>query len=108
MADRVTFTPRSAQRIADVVLKVEAGDRNNRGVMFGSPGTPAEKVFRVCTFTGAWAKNTLKSVTFKYQTSTPNTVSSINLFADVAASTATRNCAIARDGTAWHLIAAEC
>lgn len=107
MLERMTFTPKSADRIASAVRKVEAGDRQNVGVSFSAAVTP-EKVFRVCTFTGAWTKNTLKAVTFKYQTSTPNTVSSVNLFADVAASTATRNCAIARDGTAWHLIAAEC
>jgi hypothetical protein len=44
-------------------------------------------------------------VTFKYQTSTPNTVTATNLFAAVPAS---GNCAIAREGTAWYLIAAEC
>lgn len=103
MADRVTFTPRSAQRIADVVLKVEAGDRNNRGVMFGSPRTPAEKVFRVCTFTGAWAISTSKTVTFKNQTTTPNTVSASNLFWPVPEGPQ-RDCAIAKEGTAWYLL----
>jgi hypothetical protein len=42
-------------------------------------------------------------------TTTPNTVAAMNLFAQIAtSSSATRNCAIARDGTAWYLIAAEC
>jgi hypothetical protein len=63
------------------------------------------KVFRICTFTGAWTKGGSKTATFKYQTATPNTVTAINLFANVPAS---GDCAIARDGTAWFLIAAEC
>lgn len=67
--------------------------------------TPAQSVFRICTFTGAWSKNTQKTVTFKYQTSTPNTAIATNLFAEVPAS---GDCAIAKDGTAWFLIAAEC
>jgi hypothetical protein len=58
------------------------------------------KVFRICTFTGAWAINALKTVTFKYQTSTPNTASATNLFAAVPAPTGSGDCAIAKDGTA--------
>jgi hypothetical protein len=66
------------------------------------------KVFRICTFTGAWSKGASKTVAFKYQTSTPNTVTATNLFADVSTATSGVSCAIARDGTAWFLIAAEC
>jgi len=64
--------------------------------------------FKICTFTGAWAIDALKTVTFKYQTNTPNTVSASNLFAAVPAPSGNGNCAIARDGTAWFLIAAQC
>jgi len=67
------------------------------------------KVFRVCTFTGAWAINTDKTVTFRGVTATPNTVIATNLFSTVGGTaSSTKNCAIARDGTAWYLIAAEC
>lgn len=72
---------------------------------------PTQKTFRICTFTGAWAINSTKTVTLKYVTATPNTVSASNLFASITTATGTstqRNCAIARDGTAWFLIAAEC
>lgn len=68
----------------------------------------APKVFRVCTFTGSWSIGSQKTVTFKYETSTPNTVVATNIFATVGSTSATRNCAIAKDGTAWFLIAAEC
>jgi hypothetical protein len=66
------------------------------------------KVFRICTFTGAWSIAAAKTVTFKYQTTTPNTVVATNLFAAVPAPTGSGDCAIAKDGTAWFLIAAVC
>jgi hypothetical protein len=106
--ERVTFTRPAAERIAKVVRAVEGGDRDTPGIYFGSaPGAAPGKTFRVCTFTGAWSKNTAKTVTFRNQTSTPNTVSSENLFISLPGSTATsssRVCAIAKEGTAWHLI----
>ena len=70
-----------------------------------SPGDG--KVFRICTFTGAWSKNAGKVVTYKFQSATPNTVSAINVFVGMTATTG-GNCAIAKDGTAWFLIQAEC
>ena len=106
--ERVTFTRPAAERIAKVVRAVEGGERDSPGIYFGSaPGAAAGKTFRVCTFTGAWSKNSAKVVTFKNQTSTPNTVSCQNIFISLPGSTATsssRVCAIAKEGTAWHLI----
>ena len=109
---RVDFTRSAAERIANVVRTVEAGDRDGEALRFGR-AIPADsftgkKIFRICTFTAAWSKNATKTVTLKYQTSTPNTFVAMNLFAEIASSTATRNCAIAKEGTAWYLIAAEC
>jgi hypothetical protein len=66
------------------------------------------KVFRICTFTGAWSIAAAKTVTFKYQTATPNTVVATNLFAAVPPPGGTGDCAIAKEGTAWYLIAAVC
>lgn len=63
---------------------------------------------RIGTFTGSWTKNADKTVTFKYQTTTPNTVTATNLFAEISVDCGIRNCAIAKDGTAWFLISAEC
>lgn len=107
--ERVTFTRPAAERIAKVVRQVEAGDRNAAPLQFGLKGAGGTqpKVFRICTFTGAWNINVSKVVTFKYQTTTPNTVSATNLFASLGTSGSDpRNCAIAREGTAWFLIAA--
>ena len=73
--ERVTFTRPAAERIAKVVRAVEGGDRDTPGIYFGSaPGAAPGKTFRVCTFTGAWSIGDTRSVTFKNQTSTPNTV----------------------------------
>ena len=101
----VTFTRPAAQRIAAAVRKVEGGSRDQPPFGFEHPqGIGSNvKVFRVCTYTGAWSKGTDKTVTFKYATSTPNTVSATNLFFPVT-STAGGDCAVAKDGTAWFLI----
>jgi hypothetical protein len=110
-AQRVTFTKTASERIASAVRKVETGDRDASGFGLGVrlQDVGIAKVFRICTFTGAWSKNTFKTVTFKFATNTPNTVSASNLFANIStSSTGTLNCAIAREGTAWYLVAAEC
>lgn len=107
----VQFTRESADRIARVVRSAEVTPVRGRPLSFEPvfASKPSGSVFRICTFTGAWSINTDKTVTFKYQTSTPNTAVATNLFASLNGSTAsTYNCAIARDGTAWFLIAAEC
>jgi hypothetical protein len=71
-------------------------------VLTGKP----ESVFRVGTFTGSWSINTSKTVTLRGST---DTKSALNLFAGITStSTQTKNCAIAKDGTAWYLIAAQC
>lgn len=102
---RVDFTRGAAERIANAVRLVETGSRD--GAPF-SPGraidTPGGgKTFRVCKFTGGWSIDSSKTVSFKYQTSTPNTVTAINLFLELP-DDGEKNCAIAKDGTAWHLI----
>ena len=106
----VSFSRPAAQRIAKAVRTVEAGDRNQPGLTFDHPMPGGGKVFRVCTFTGAWSKNAAKVVTFRGITSTPNTAVAQNIFVAISGTTATttKNCAIAKDGTAWYLIAAEC
>lgn len=109
--DRVVFTRPAAERISKVVRTVEAGDRDQAGLTFGNRVGGSGKVFRVCTFTGAWSKNSAKVVTFRGITSTPNTAVAQNIFVAITGTTSTsttKNCAIAKDGTAWYVIAAEC
>jgi len=110
--DPTQFTLESAERIANVVRAAELSGPEARPLSFAREDFfRNRKAFRVCTFTGAWAINAEKTVTFKNQTATPNTVSAVNIFAALTGTTATstfRNCAIAKDGTAWYLIAAQC
>ena len=108
----VTFSRQSAQRIAKVVRTVEAGNRDQPGITFDHP-LPGigGRMFRMATFTGSWTIDAQKVVTFLNQTTTPNTVSAYNVFATISGSTATsafKHVAVAKDGTAWYAIAAEC
>lgn len=108
MADRVTFTRSAAERIASVVRTVEAGNRDT-GALPTLPrlgGGGGGKPIRICTYTGPWSIGSSKVVTFKNQTATPNTASATNLFLPLP-SNGTRDCAIAKDGSAWYLIQAQ-
>jgi hypothetical protein len=109
--ERVTFTRPAAERIAQVVRTVEQGDRDSAGLRFPRPigaGGGEPKAFRICTFTGAWAIDTLKTVTFYQQSVTPNTLSVSNLILPVpqlSDNTATPTiCCVGRDGASWYLI----
>ena len=105
MSDLTQFTIDSAQRIARVVRVVEDATPQARPLSFERiDALQKPKLFRVCTFTGAWAIGDTKTVTLKNQTNTPNTVSAVNLFLPVPAPNAVTDCAIAKDGTAWYLI----
>jgi len=105
--ERVSFTRPAAERIGKAVRLVEAGDRDLGPIEWGPRGGAASgKVFRVCTFTGAWAINSAKTVTFRNVTTTPNTVIATNLIYDLP-NQGELPCGIAKDGTAWHLIAVK-
>jgi hypothetical protein len=98
------FTRESAERIARVVRAAELAVPQARPLTFDRID-PQRKIFRVCTFTGAWAIGSAKTVTFRNVTSTPNTVSAVNLFFPVSsAPTAALNCAVAKDGSQWYLV----
>jgi hypothetical protein len=102
--ERVTFTKPAAERIAKVVRAVEGGDRDAGPLTFGNRGVAGNpKLFRVCTFTGAWSINATKTVTFRNQTATPNTVAAVNLFCGLDPS-GSCDVSIAKDGTAWYLV----
>jgi hypothetical protein len=104
-AQRVVFTTGAAGRIANAVLKVERGDRDSQSVAWypRMDGVGREKTFRICTFTGSWSIGSSKTVTFKNQTTTPNTVAATNLFWPIPDGPQ-RDCSIAKDGTAWYLL----
>jgi hypothetical protein len=101
----VTFSRQSAQRIAKVVRTVEAGNRDQPGITFDhpQPGGIGGRAFRMATFTGSWSIDATKVVTFIHQTTTPNTTSVVNELISLP-DAGTRNCAIAKEGTAWYLV----
>ena len=102
--ERVSFTRPAAERIGKAVRQVEAGDRDLGPLEWGPRGGGgAGKVFRVCTFTGAWSINSAKVVTFRNVTSTPNTASVTNLVCGLSP-TGSCDVSIAKDGTAWYLV----
>ena len=106
----IRFDRGSGQRIAAAVLQVERGNRDQPPISTSPAlGASEPRRIRMGTFTGAWALNASNTVTFRTTTSTPNTAVAVNIFAAIATSaTSPRNCAIAKDGTAWYLIAAQC
>jgi hypothetical protein len=92
-----------AERIGKAVTFVEGLRRpRNPSVLPRAPGA-SEVVFRVCTFTGSWSINASKTVTFRGVTSTPNTVSAVNLVCGLNPS-GPCDVSIAKDGTAWYLV----
>ena len=102
--DAVQFTRESAERVARVVRQAELTPAAASPLTFvNRPGGLSGKVFRVCTFTGAWSIGSTKHVTFKYQTTTPNTVSATNLVCGLSPAGAC-DASIAKDGTAWFLL----
>ena len=98
------FTRESAERIANVVRAAELASPAARPLSFDRLDTPQkQRLFRVCTFTGAWSINATKTVTFRNQTATPNTVAAVNLFCGLSP-TAACDVSIAKEGTAWYLV----
>jgi hypothetical protein len=104
-AGRITFTRASAARIANAVTVVENQRPAAQPLTFEAQ-FPPPRTFRTATFTGAWSIDATKTVTFR--TSTSQTALAVNLFANITAAAGSRPCAIAKEGTAWYLIAARC
>jgi hypothetical protein len=106
MTRPVIFDEAAALRIVNTIRKVETGDRAERPLTFDAVPPTQRKVFRIATFSGAWAVGATKTVTFKFATA--QTAVATNLFAAVPAPSGSGDCAIAKEGTAWFLIAAVC
>ena len=101
--ERIVFTRPAAERISKVVRTVEAGNRDSAGLTFGAVGTPGSKVVRACTFTGAWTVGGVKTVTFK---NAPTATVSVQNLTLVLPFTATQDCIVGKEGTAWYLVSA--
>jgi hypothetical protein len=95
------------QRVDNALATVEGMPSQQKTTLiptrFETLQQPQSKTFRICTFTGAWSINASKTVTFRGVTSTPNTVSAINLVCGLNPS-GSCDVSIAKDGTAWYLV----
>jgi hypothetical protein len=108
MAEGFLLGPNLLSQIRRTIDRVDgepigSGFRRAQVALEGE-GPRSAKVFRICTFTGSWAINATKTVTFKYQTTTPNTVSALNLYCGLNPGTTTTDISIAKEGTSWFLV----
>lgn len=113
MADSYRIGPKLAGKLGDVVRIVES--LPTRG---GEPPTrlhtaqserPDPYPIRIGTFdTAAWSIGTDNTVTLTNVGVTGYTVLATNIFAEIGTAVSTRACAVAKDGTQWYLIQAEC
>lgn len=111
MANSFLLSKPFVDRIRSTIARVDgtplpgAGGKKQPAV-FEDVGPAAPKTFRIGTFDGSWNKGASKNVTV---VATGRTVPAMNLFADVNSDGgADVNCAIAKDGGVWFLIASEC
>ena len=102
--DAVQFTLESAERIADVVRAAELATPAGKPLTFdAAPAAAKVKTIRAATFSGSWFTNSSKVVTFSNQPTATVSVQNLTL---VLPFTATQNCIVGRDGTAWYLVSA--
>jgi hypothetical protein len=103
-SDAVQFTLESAERIAGVIRSAElavpaaAPLTFERRLMDRMP-----KQVRAATFTGSWAINASKVVTFKFA---PTATANVTNLSWPISSTAysSENCIVGREGTSWWLV----
>jgi hypothetical protein len=100
MPDRISFTRPAVERIANVVRAVEGARPAGGSLGFRRQVIDNARVVKLASFVGPWAKNTENVITFK---GTGRTANASNLFFPVPG-TNIRECAVAKIGTAWHLI----
>lgn len=103
MADRVTFTPGSAERIAKVVRIVEAGNRDASGYVTSprlQDAIAGSGAVKFCSWTGTWSYNSTAAITFA--SGTAATATATNVILGVGAGDGW----VARRGSAgWSLVA---
>ena len=102
--DAVQFTYESAERIAGVVRAAELATPEGKPLTFEArfPDRMPKQV-RAATFTGSWAINATKVVTFKYAPTATQTVTNLS-WPITHNHTAAENCLVGREGTSWWLV----
>ena len=96
---RVAFTQSSAERIARVVRKVEAGERGSQPLRFEPRITSAGNNVRFCSWTATWSHSGTANITF--DPATTQTATATNVILGVGPGDGW----VARKGSAgWQLI----
>lgn len=109
MSDRYVLGQGLVDKLRETVRTVDGivgGGGDTVRLTFDEPSTPPRQV-KVGDYNGtAWDKGATKTVTLRNVGVTGRTVTAINLFQSIPAEEATSApCAIARDGTAWYVVA---
>lgn len=102
--DAVQFTRESAERIAGVVRAAETAAPSASPLTFErrlSDRVP--KQVRAATFSGSWAINASKVVTFKYAPTATQTVTNLS-WPITHNHSAPENCLVGKEGTSWWLV----
>jgi hypothetical protein len=129
VAERITFTRPSADRIARVVRKVEAGDLDQQGFSFQVRDSAGNSKHRMAYYTATsnWTPiNFLQStstpsstgwrvIQFAFPTNATATAMCVNHFATIplrttvtTATLALMRVSVVKEAGAWRLVAAEC
>lgn len=111
--ERVTFTRKAAQRVANVVRDAERGQRDMPAVKFRAPVGGGGVEARVGFISSTWTKGDTKTVTEVSpqtgQTILPvRTFTAINWFATIQVTSGFPKVLCINVGGVWCLIAAEC
>ena len=111
MSDRYVLTGGMLNKLRETVRTVDGmtgGEDEPTRVTFSEPAY-ANRPIRIGTFgTAAWSINSSNTVTLTNVGVTGYTVLATNVFGEVSTSASSRYCAVAKDGTAWYLIQAQC
>ena len=103
-SDAVQFTFESAERIAGVIRSVELAVPAAAPLTFERRLTDrVPKQVRAATFSGSWAINSTKVVTFSYAPTATQTITNLS-WPITHNHTAAENCLVGREGTSWWLV----
>jgi hypothetical protein len=112
--ERYLIGPGLKDKLGEVIRRVDGGATPGfsvtpSSVRFEEPFRGRGDFFRIGTYgTAAWALNASATVTLTNVSPTGSTVLVTNVFGALSTATASRNVGIAKDGTQWYLIQAQC
>jgi len=103
--DRIAFTRGSAERIAKVVRQVEAGNRDEAALWFGSrlPSASPTLTVRMGTFSSPWPIGSTSTITFLHGGATATASNTLISYPAPPHGKATVNCVVAKESATWYL-----